>query len=88
MTQKKDGSRFDDLFGAVSRSRADDTPPLPAQEKKRAKGSNPDYVRTTIYLPKQLHRQLKAAALDEEQEMSEIIEELIHQWLESRNLDV
>jgi metal-responsive CopG/Arc/MetJ family transcriptional regulator len=45
-------------------------------------------VRTTIYLPKQLHRQLKAAALDEEQEMSEIIEELINQWLESRNSDV
>ena len=85
MTRKKDGSRFDDLFGAV-KGRGEE-PPQP-EEKKKAKGSDPDYVRTTVYLPKQLHRRLKAAALDEEREMSEIVEDLVSQWLESRSSDV
>lgn len=86
MTKKKDGSRFDDLFGAVNRSLGEDTPSPTA--KKKAKGSNPDYVRTTLYLPKSLHRRLKAAALAEEQEMSDIVEELVSRWLESQGSDV
>jgi hypothetical protein len=86
MNKKKGGSRFDDLFGAV-RGRSEPTPQS-EPEKKIAKGQNPDYARTTIYLPKPLHRQLKAAALDEEREMSEIVEELVEQWLASRRSDV
>ena len=85
MTKKKDGSQFDDLFEAV-KGRAEEIPQ--PTEKKQGKGNNPDYVRTTFYLPKQLHRQLKAAALDEEREMSEIVEELVDGWLKSRKLDV
>jgi hypothetical protein len=69
-------SRFDDLFGAA-RPEAQTSP-----DKKIAKGQNPDYTRTTIYLPKSIHRQLKAAALEEEREMSEIVTELVRQWLE------
>lgn len=86
MTKKKDGSRFDDLFGAV-KGHGEEPSQQPSQ-KKKAKGSDPDYVRTTVYLPKRLHRKLKAAALDEEREMSEIVEELIEQWLESRSSGV
>ena len=86
MTKKKDSSRFDDLFGAV-KGRAEEQSKQP-EEKKKAKGSDPDYIRTTVYLPKQLHRRLKAAALDEEREMSEIVEDLVSQWLESRSSDV
>jgi hypothetical protein len=85
MTKKKDSSQFDDLFEAV-KGRAEEI--LQPTEKKQAKGNNPDYVRTTFYLPKQLHRQLKAAALDEEKEMSEIVQELVDQWLKSRNSDL
>jgi hypothetical protein len=50
---------------------------------KKAKSANPDYTRTTVYLPKKMHKKLKAIALDEEREMSSIVEELIETWLSS-----
>ena len=51
---------------------------------KKAKSANPDYTRTTVYLPKKMHKLLKAIALDEEREMSSIVEELIEIWLSKR----
>ena len=56
-----------------------------AQTSKKAKSANPDYTRTTMYLPKKMHKQLKAIALDEEKEMSSIVEELIEIWINSRH---
>ena len=50
----------------------------------KAKSSNPDYTRTTVYLPKKMHKKLKAIAVDEEREMSSIVEELIETWLSFR----
>ena len=52
---------------------------------KKAKSANPDYTRTTVYLPKKMHKQLKAIALDEEREMSSIVEELIETWMNKRS---
>jgi hypothetical protein len=49
-----------------------------------SKSKDPAYQRTTIYLPKSMHRRLKAAAANEEKEMSAIVEELIEQWLSLR----
>lgn len=85
MNKKKDGSRFDDLISTV-RSRTQEEMPQPTESKpvRKTKSTDPDYIRTTIYLPKQLHKKLKAAAVDEDREMSEIIEELVNQWLKSR----
>ena len=54
------------------------------QTSKKAKSVNPDYTRTTVYLPKKMHKKLKAIALDEEKEMSSIVEELIEGWLNSQ----
>ena len=54
------------------------------QTSKKAKSANPDYTRTTVYLPKKMHKLLKAIALDEEREMSSIVEELIETWLSKR----
>ncbi|MEY2833137.1 MAG: hypothetical protein RLZZ574_2396 [Cyanobacteriota bacterium] len=53
------------------------------QPSKKAKSANPDYTRTTVYIPKKMHKKLKAIALDEEREMSSIVEELIETWLSS-----
>ena len=55
------------------------------QTSKVAKSANPDYTRTTVYLPKKMHKLLKAIALDEEREMSSIVEELIETWLSKRS---
>lgn len=57
---------------------------LDAQTSK-AKSANPDYTRTTIYLPKKMHKKLKAIAVEEEREMSEIVEELLQTWIDSLN---
>ena len=58
---------------------------LDVQTSKKAKSTNPDYTRTTIYLPKKMHKKLKAIALEEEKEMSGIVEELISAWLISQS---
>ncbi len=53
----------------------------PNIQTSKAKSTNPDYTRTTIYLPKKMHKKLKAIAIEEEKEMSSIVEELISAWL-------
>ena len=90
MSKKKDtSSRFDALFGAAKQ--LEQTPVSAESEPaktKKSKSTDPDYVRTTVYLRKRFHKQLKAAAADEEREMSEILEELVEQWLKNRSADV
>lgn len=54
-------------------------------QTSKAKSANPDYVRTTVYLPKKMHKKLKAIAIEEEKEMSSIVEELISAWLISQS---
>ena len=81
------GSRFDDLFGAARTSSIEPESKLQQIEKpliRKTKSTNPDYIRTTVYLPKQLHKQLKSAAADEEREMSDIMTAAIAQYLEER----
>ena len=56
-------------------------PPAPA------KSSNPDYQRTTIYIPKELHRQLKLRSAETGLEMSDVFTSLLKQWLETPDLD-
>lgn len=88
MSKKDSGSRFDALFGAarnkVSEQLTPEQPAVDEGDRPQAKGKDPNYQRTTLYLPKALHRKFKAAALEEDREMSAIMEDLIQQWLESR----
>jgi len=84
MTNKKDSTRFDALFGAA-KQKEPTTELTFSKPARKSKSTDPDYVRTTVYLPKQLHKQLKAAAADEEREMSDIVKELVEQWLKSRS---
>lgn len=57
---------------------------LPPEQSKQSKSTNPEYKRTTIYLRKVLHRKLKASAAAQEREMSEIIEEMVENYLKFR----
>jgi hypothetical protein len=87
MTKKaQDKSRFDDLFSAARERPSTDPPPEPTQSQptRKSKSTDPNYMRTTVYLPKQLHQQLKAQAVQEEREMSGIVEELLATWLQSK----
>jgi hypothetical protein len=87
MSDKKP-SRFDQLFGAARSAQSTDLETDPNEVKhsdvQTSKSKDPNYQRTTLYLPKALHRQFKMAALNDDREMSEIMEELISKWLESR----
>lgn len=75
-------SRFDGLFKVTGKEPAPEAEP--PKSAKLSKSKDPNYVRTTVYLPKELHRQLKSVAASEDLEMSEIVEELICQYLKSR----
>ena len=84
-------SRFDDLFKSAKKQ---DSPEKKAPSnkteqpsKKLSKSKDPNYVRTTVYLPQELHRQLKAIAATEGEEMSEIVEQLLKAWM-SKHSDV
>jgi hypothetical protein len=62
---------------------------LAAKKPQRDKGrSHPDnkgkYVSTTIYLDRDVHKQVKLAMIDDERELSELTEELLRTWLERR----
>ncbi|AFY47332.1 Ribbon-helix-helix protein, copG family [Nostoc sp. PCC 7524] len=82
MNNKKKTSRFDDLIDAArSRQQREQPQSTDEQSSSTTKSTDPAYTRTTIYLPKQLHRQLKAAAASQERQMSDIVAELIEQWL-------
>lgn len=55
---------------------------LKAQTSK-AKSKNKDYIRTTFYLPRKTHQDLKIASINEQEDMSEIVTRLIEEWLET-----
>ncbi len=51
-----------------------------------SKSKDPNYQRTTIYIPKPLHRKLKAIAAEDDREISDIVENLIQDWIGNRNV--
>lgn len=51
----------------------------------KAKSSSAQYVRTTVYLTKRLHRRLKMGSLEHGLEMSDIAEQAIAQWLDEQS---
>ncbi len=80
---KKKASRFDELIDAArSRQNRDNSQELTEEKVTfKSKSTDPDYVRTTVYLPKKLHRSLKLAAAADDRQMSDIMTELLEKWL-------
>jgi hypothetical protein len=60
------------------------SPPIATPEPTRppAKSRDSGYQRTTVYLPKSLHRAVKAKAYRQGRELSEIVTELLERWLQ------
>lgn len=87
MNSKKKAGRFDELMDVArtrtQRDKSDKSEISPEihSSKSTTKSTDPNFTRTTIYLPKDLHRQLKAAAASEDKQMSDIVIELIEGWL-------
>lgn len=58
----------------------------PVGRPKTGKRSSPDYEQVTAYIKKQTYKDIRIALLQNggEQEFSDLVEELLHQWLEAR----
>lgn len=83
---KKKANRFDELIDAARSRQKRDRPQESTEEKVtfKSKSTDPDYVRTTVYLPKKLHRSLKLAAAADDRQMSDIITELLEKWFDKK----
>lgn len=84
-----------DNFGKLSATAEAETPKLqatatPTTRRKagrpRGKKSNPDYTQVTVYLRKRTHIAAKKNLLDDGREFSELVEDLVAQWI--RQLEI
>lgn len=82
----KGRGKFDELLKAT---RADSTGGAGGSRSTRAtsvgKRSDSDYRQVSAYIRKDTHQEVKIALLQEEREFSELVEELLRAWLESRS---
>jgi hypothetical protein len=83
-------SKFDAVLGRHKASPSEPQTaerPEPDQTKQgrgrpRGKRTNPDYQQATIYIPRTLHDSVKIALIhDGRREFSELVEELLTQWI-------
>lgn len=79
-------SRFNDLMDAARSRKVRDVLPEEGEvsNSSKTKSTDPNYIRTTVYLPKSLHRKFKVTAALEERQMSDIVIELVEEWLRKR----
>lgn len=78
---------------AVERpSNLDTSEPLqqPAKQARAMGRSHPDnktnFASTTIYLERGIHKRVKAALLEDDEDLSVRVEKLLTEWLESREI--
>jgi hypothetical protein len=74
-------SRFDDLLKA-KKLKPGEPDIAPAPTSALPKSKDPNFVRATVYLPKQMHRDLKSAAAQSGSEISELVEKSVAQYLQ------
>jgi hypothetical protein len=57
--------------------------------RPRGKRSNPDYEQVTAYIKKKTYKQIKIALLEQDDigDFSELVEELLSQWLNQHQSD-
>jgi hypothetical protein len=88
------GGKFDAVLHA-RRDRTDTTVPDGSGDDRRSvhggdratslgKRSNTDYRQVSAYIRKDTHRRVKLALLEEERQFSELVAELLENWLDER----
>lgn len=83
-------NRFTGLVGQLkAQGKTKDTGPTQPnpQDTPKAKRNNPNYLRTTLYLPKTLHKRMKTKGIELEMEISEIAAQAIDAWLSKHSDD-
>ena len=84
-------SKFKGLLDA-SRARGGDEPgeetspqePAKKDKEKTGKTSNPDFVQISAYIRKETKRQARTLLIDSEEDLSDVIEKLLAEWIKSR----
>lgn len=72
--------------GSLGTIRQDSVQEQPRRGRPAAKRSNPDFVGLTTYVRRDTHKRAKIALLQEGEgkELSELVEELIYEWLDKK----
>jgi len=58
--------------------------PIAGQAVDLAKSRDPLYTKFTTYVPKQVHRAVKLKALEKNRELSDLVEQLLSDWLKAQ----
>jgi hypothetical protein len=93
MDKKGKGTKYDSLFEA--RRREERVSPAAGSEIQEETGgvarsqgggkrSDSDYRQVSAYVRRDTYQRVKLALLEEEREFSELVEELLQHWLETR----
>jgi len=84
-------SKFHGLFETTKSREVDLDPPYVQATPKKHRGrppgkrTNPEFVQITAYIRRETHRQVKLTLLEKgRQEFSELVEELLMQWITLR----
>ena len=59
--------------------------PKDEEAKSLAKSADPAYTKFTTYIKRSTHKAMKVRMVDEEREMSDLIESLLSKWLRDNN---
>ena len=79
-------SKFDAIRRAdkARQSKPASAEDAPRRGRPQGKRSDPDYTQVTAYVLKDTYKGVQKALLDDEVEFSELVQELLAQWLKSR----
>ena len=74
-----------DTFGKLPQAEQSAAAAPAARRAGRPPGkkNNPDYRQVTVYLREEAHRAAKKLLLDEQRDFSELVDDLVGQWLQT-----
>jgi len=81
-------SMFDKLAQQRQKAKAAPPPePVPEEPKRRqrkatGKRSDPNYIQVGAYIPKELNKEVKRSLVDYEGDFSDLVTQLLEEWLE------
>lgn len=78
-------NRFDGLIKAATQRVEEEPPRADVAVPAKAKSKDPNYLRTTVYLPRTLHQRVKLAALQEGMEISDMAAIALEAYLASKH---
>jgi hypothetical protein len=82
--RKQEEASEEEVAGTGSAPIAIDAPAKP-RGRPAGKRSSSEYTQTTAYIRQETHKNVKRALLDDPRDFSELVEDLLRQWLDSRS---